>query len=148
MLLWTNTTRPDLSYMISKLSEKMQDPSEEDVALLNEVIARAKLNEKLGIAVRKMQDMQLALFTDASNFLKSDVPCHIGVFIAFVDMAPVQKRDLTEAAELKTQSTQWVTATPLRWISRKPVSRCKASSDAELLAAAIGTNYALSAKLL
>ena len=126
----------------------MQEPNEADVAALNEVIARAKANEKLGVAVRKMKDMQLALFTDASNFLKSDVPSHIGIFLAFVDMGEVQKRDIADAEELKTQMAQWVAMTPIRWISRKPVRRCKASSDAELLAAAIGTNYALSGKLL
>lgn len=126
----------------------MAEPDEIAVKALNEVIERAQSDQDLGIAIRKIDDMSLGLFTDASNHLKEDVPAHVGIFLAFIDLSNVQARDVDDVQMSKEQMAHWVKMTPLRWISRKPVRRCKASSDAELLAAAIGVNYALSAKLL
>ena len=108
----------------------MQEPSEEDTKALNEIVERAKLNMDIGIVIRRLEEVSLALFTDASNFLKTDVPAHIGVFIAFVDASKVRKRDVEDVAEgSKTAECTWCNFTPVRWMSKKPVRRSKSSSD-------------------
>ena len=59
ILLWTSSTRPDLAFDLSKLSEKMAEPDENDTKALNNLIERAKDTKHLGIAIRQIDDLQL-----------------------------------------------------------------------------------------